>query len=99
MFTRFSDEKYVEWAKQVKSRDCYRCQICGSSDRLHSHHKNSWNYFIEERYSIDNGVTLCNNCHLRFHMIYGKGYNTKFQFEEYKKIINIICNEAKKERK
>lgn len=84
---RDDDERFVKWAKKVKKRDDYTCQICGAKNTyLNSHHMNSWNWAINERYNIDNGVTLCVNCHNRFHEIYSVGNNTKEQFNEFREI-------------
>jgi len=45
--------------KQVKKRDKYTCQICGSKRQLVIHHMD-WN---KENSNIDNLVTLCRSCH------------------------------------
>lgn len=95
---RIIDTQYLEWSRAVKRRDNFRCQICGSSEKLHSHHLNSWNYFIDERFVVENGMTLCNYCHLRFHSIYGKGYNTRYQFEQFKELIVLLHKIAKESK-
>ncbi len=96
MFDRFADEDYVAWAKQVKERDNYVCQVCGIYGvSLNSHHLYSWALFEKLRYDIDNGVTLCSECHERFHQIYGKGINTLAQFNEYRETIKLITKIAK----
>jgi len=88
---RYDDHNYVEWAKIVKSRDNYACQICDQSGgELNAHHMFSWDEHIELRYDIDNGVTLCHKHHMDFHNRYGFGQNTKEQFEEYLGICNIF---------
>jgi len=89
---RFDDDRHIKWAKAVKQRDNYTCQICGRAGVvLHSHHLNSYDTFIEQRLDIDNGITLCYNCHINlFHKIYSSGGNTIYQFEEFKKMMEII---------
>jgi len=59
--------KRRRWANQVKERDDWTCQECGTTDHLHAHH-------IKSRFSnpglakdIDNGVTLCVVCHAAKH--------------------------------
>ena len=97
-YDRFKDPYHIKWAKSVKERDSFICQLCGESGGiLHSHHMNSWDFFEKERFDIDNGVTLCEGCHNRFHSIYGHGRNTKYQFNEYRELYNKIRKIANKE--
>ena len=89
--TRDADAKHIHWARNVKERDNYTCQICRAIGvRLHSHHLNSYDIFVDQRYILDNGITLCSVCHEKFHVIFGKGSNTKFQFEQFKKSRELI---------
>lgn len=100
MFDRSEDKRFVRWAKKVKERDGFVCQICFKEKvYLNSHHMNSWDMFVRERYDIDNGVTLCAPCHDKFHEIYGKGKNTKYQFKEFKETIELIKKLAQKHTK
>lgn len=71
---------------EVFERDDYTCQICFErGGRLNAHHLNGYHWFRDGRYDSTNGVTLCENCHLEFHKIYGKKHNTKEQFIDFKK--------------
>lgn len=50
--------------------------------------KVKWNgknkrHYIEKRYDVLNGVTLCNKCHLKFHSLYGKNENNLEQLQEF----------------
>jgi endogenous inhibitor of DNA gyrase (YacG/DUF329 family) len=51
----------------VKKRDGYECVNCGSSNHIHAHHKVHWGEDEALRYDIDNGLTLCTNCHAILH--------------------------------
>lgn len=52
------------WRRAVFERDHFTCQDCGIKPRyLNAHHIESWAKFPEKRYDIDNGVTLCVECH------------------------------------
>ena len=85
------DEDFEKWAKAVKIRDQWTCQICNVRGvYLEAHHKNGWNAFPNERYDIDNGICLCQKCHTRFHDCFGYGGNTKFQFKQYAEIASIL---------
>ena len=77
--------EYTEFIKKVMERDNYTCQCCGekSSRNLSVHHLDGYNWCKEKRTDETNGITLCNNCHYNFHLKYGRGNNTKKQFEEW----------------
>lgn len=91
MYERWNDAAAVEWAKQIKARDNYTCQLCRRYGiPLNSHHLNSWDAFEDQRYDLNNGLTLCVRCHDRFHNIYGRGKNTKFQFKQFEKSVALF---------
>jgi len=73
------------WSIKVRKRDKNKCVICGSKKSLNAHHLNGWKWDIGNRKNVDNGVSLCEECHHKFHDIYGSMNNTKKQFEEYEK--------------
>ncbi len=77
-------ENQTSWRVRVFENDNYTCQLCKErAGVLNAHHLNSWDTFPEERFDIDNGITLCESCHKAFHVEYGYGENTKEQFEEF----------------
>lgn len=80
-----SQPEYNEFVKKVFSRDNYTCQCCGkkSQNDIEAHHLDGYNWCKEKRTDDTNGITLCKNCHQNFHNIYGRGNNTKEQFEEW----------------
>jgi hypothetical protein len=75
---------YFNFVRKVKARDKETCYCCGKKDcNTEIHHLNGYNWYIEGRVDELNAVTLCPNCHKNFHLLYGKGNNTKEQFEEW----------------
>ncbi len=96
-FDRKDDYHFTRWARAVKQRDHHMCQVCGRRGvYLNSHHIKSWNSCPEERYDMDNGVTLCDPCHKMFHDRYGFGDNTEEQFEEFCQISEMLIKAVKK---
>lgn len=81
--------EYRIFLRNVLKRDNYTCQCCGSNDNLEVHHLDAYNWCIEKRTDIDNGVTLCNYCHIIFHKKYGKGEVTKEQYDNWINNINF----------
>lgn len=67
----------------VMKRDNYRCVCCNARKELNAHHLDGYNWCIEKRTDINNGVCLCKECHDLFHSIYGYGFNTRKQFYEF----------------
>lgn len=64
--------------KDAKSGDTVTrvCDDCGKVDNL------------ELALDISNGVCLCHSCHSLFHKNYGKKFNTKEQYIQFKEDYN-----------
>lgn len=67
-------KEYDDWRKQVLLRDKYTCVLCGLSNgvwlkdrkmkvRVHVDHIKQFALYPELRLAIDNGRTLCLQCH------------------------------------
>jgi len=78
-------KKYQEWRTTVYKRDNYTCQKCGdcSGGNLIPHHKDNFADYPKKRFKLNNGITLCNNCHTYFHSKYGTHHNQKEQLREF----------------
>ena len=80
-------EEMKEWRKQVFEIDDYACRKCKEKGgKLHPHHIYNFSSHPELRFVIENGITFCRKCHIKFHKIYGKRNNTKEQVEKFIKI-------------
>lgn len=85
--------KYKFWVKSVFERDEYTCTHCGktgSEVKLNAHHIENFSSNPDKRFDVDNGITLCEQCHLptykgSFHSIYGVYNNNLQQIIEFNK--------------
>lgn len=60
----YFNKEYKLWRKAVFERDDYTCIWCGyKGNKLNADHIKPWAYFPELRFAIDNGRTLCIDCH------------------------------------
>lgn len=76
------------------ARHGFKCDCCSKGGSLNAHHLNSWKFFPEQRYSLDNLIALCATCHKEFHDIYGNGGkqpNTVEQYYQFKERRNDLC--------
>jgi predicted HNH restriction endonuclease len=73
---------YKNWRKNVFERDDYTCQKCFViGGNLNAHHISSFNNNPDLRFKLENGLTLCESCHYKFHNKYGFGNNSIKQIE------------------
>jgi len=81
--------EYKKWRLDIFERDEYKCQCCNKlGGKLNSHHINNFSSNESVRFDTENGITLCENCHMpnktgSFHNIYGSYNNNIFQLQEY----------------
>ncbi len=56
--------EYKKWRKEVFERDDYTCQFCKiRGGKLEADHINKFKDFPELRFDVNNGRTLCKECH------------------------------------
>lgn len=78
-----NQSEYRNWRKSVFERDNYTCQCCGErGEILHAHHIKNFSNHEDKRFDINNGITLCKDCHDpsiegSFHKIYGTHNNNR----------------------
>jgi 5-methylcytosine-specific restriction endonuclease McrA len=61
-----------QWKKSVVIRDNYECQICNIDEGLEIHHIEAYSVRPDLISDIDNGITVCYDCHKKLHSKYGK---------------------------
>ncbi len=90
-FLKRSCQEYKDWRQNVYKKDYFTCQCCGKTIKeieLHAHHILNMSQHDDMKYSVNNGITLCRDCHYTtvpgsFHNTYGVQNNTPDQLEEY----------------
>jgi hypothetical protein len=75
---------WKEWREAVYQRDNYTCQKCQNGGvHLHPHHILNQCQFTDKVFDLDNGITLCKDCHYDFHKKYGFTSNDEIQIKEF----------------
>jgi len=70
---RYNEPEYKEFVGNVLKRDNYTCQLCGARNGngkkifFQVHHKIHYWENPNLKYDIDNGITLCRDCHRKSH--------------------------------
>ncbi len=57
--------EYYQWRKAVFVRDSYTCRDCGILTMLNAHHIKSIIDYPDGIFEVENGITLCGDCHKR----------------------------------
>ena len=55
--------EYQRWKRDVRQRDGDACRVCGVHLNLHIHHIKPLEKYPDFATELDNGITLCGNCH------------------------------------
>lgn len=79
--------EYHKWRKQVRSRftECDCCGVpFGDGIIAEAHHLNSFTYFVDQRYDVENGVCLCEVCHSDYHAHVENHVATKYDYDLFK---------------
>lgn len=84
-----NDPEYRAMKKRVRERDNFTCQCCGYHNTekvnhgLEVHHIYGYKDHLDYRTEDSNCVTLCKDCHKKYHSIYGKNNVTPFTFAKF----------------
>ena len=63
-----NSQHYKEWRTSVFERDNYTCQHCNQrGGKLNAHHIKSFKNYPKLRLVVENGITLCLECHKKEH--------------------------------
>ena len=59
----------ISWSKTVRNNDNNKCTWCNSTKTLVSHHIWHKAFCPESALDVDNGITLCHDCHMEQHRL------------------------------
>jgi predicted HNH restriction endonuclease len=62
-----NDPRMAEWRQAVFERDGYTCQDCGAKGYLQAHHLIPISEDLSKAFDIENGKTVCVECHEKIH--------------------------------
>jgi len=89
--------QYTQWRTDIYKKNNYTCQNCssrkddnGKYKKIHAHHIDGYAENPDLRIDINNGITLCQECHNKFHSIYGKININRYQLDEFLNNI-LLC--------
>jgi len=69
---------YKRWRESIFKRDNYICQMCGKTNcYLEADHIKPFSLFKTLRFRVDNGRTLCKDCHQRYGWQFFKEMNPR----------------------
>ena len=81
---------YTKFKKRVLERDGYSCVCCGYDDLLEVHHIYGVKEHPDMATDLDNGVTLCEYCHKKYHHIYSRYGMNATDFNEFMNNFRVI---------
>ena len=84
-----NSRNYRVWRAKVIRRDKV-CQVCGSLQDRHAHHKDDASTHMGSRFAVSNGVVLCGSHHRMFHASYKNSYQEPCTEKEYENFIEMI---------
>ena len=62
--TKYNSLEYRNWRRDIFVRDEFTCQECGIKHiYITAHHIKSFAYYPKLRFDVNNGITLCEECH------------------------------------
>lgn len=64
---RKENNQLQKWRLLVFKRDNFTCQHCGVNQELHAHHVKPFAAYPDLRLDVNNGLTLCIDCHGKVH--------------------------------
>ena len=83
-------KEYRTWRVLV-IRSMPRCAVCNSMKKRQAHHKNSGSYFPDDRFNVNNGVTLCGTCHTKFHCDYKNSFREKCTEKDFNNFMQLVA--------
>ena len=86
--------EYVKWRLKIFTRDNFTCQHCNRKTKLRAHHIQNFSKYTELQLDVNNGITLCKNCHNLFHSLFGNKNNNLSQLQWFFK--NVKLNKGEK---
>jgi hypothetical protein len=81
----YDSSEYKNWRRTIFERDNYTCQECGTKNGngkgiyLQAHHIKPFAYYPKLRFDLNNGKTLCVECHKKTETFGWKGFHARYR--------------------
>ena len=95
---KLSQSKLRDWSLVIRGRD-KKCMSCGSVKDLHAHHIISKYYRPQLAYNLNNGITLCKQCHVGVGGVHDKFNPPKNAKIAYLRKVYLANRDLKKKRR
>lgn len=92
-----SKSKLKDWSIKIRGRDS-KCMSCGSEKNLHAHHIISKFYRPHLAFNLNNGITLCKQCHVGFGGVHDKRNPPKNKKIDYLRKVYLANRNFKKRK-
>ncbi len=70
-------KEYAQWRRVVLKRDGNICRNCSKPNSRHAHHVKPFKEYPESMFNLENGLTMCNECHKKIHFEGGVLFNVQ----------------------
>ena len=82
--------EYRQWRVSVIRRDKV-CVLCSSRKNREAHHIKNGEHHPKFRFDVQNGVTLCRECHTQFHTNFKNSFREKSTEKDWNNFVELTA--------
>lgn len=81
-------KEYKHWRASAIAKNPL-CLVCAKTQDLHVHHVEHAHYNKSLRYSASNAVTMCRQCHSKFHTDFKRSYRQRCDRQDLENFVSL----------